>query len=89
MVQGIQKRVIVVKAPDPNLFEQAIFIMKESAFTQGVSAEQVLKEAQTAADKYVKGTRPMGKLAAVVPVPVWMMVGALVASAGWGVALFF
>ena len=39
MVKGINKRVIVVKAPDPRLFEQAIFIMREDAFAEGVSAE--------------------------------------------------
>ena len=30
MVKGISKQVIVVDAPEPKLFEQAIFILKES-----------------------------------------------------------
>ena len=42
MVKGVSRRVIIVKAPDPRLFEQAIFIVREDAATQGVSAEQVL-----------------------------------------------
>lgn len=47
MVKGVARRVIVVKSPDPRLFEQAIFIVKEDAFTKGgVSAEQVLQEAK-------------------------------------------
>ena len=45
MVKGINKRVIVVKAPDPRLFEQASFIRREDAFAEGVSAEQGLEEA--------------------------------------------
>lgn len=46
MVKGVTRRVIVVKTPDKRLFEQAIFIVKEDAFTRdGVTAEQVLAEA--------------------------------------------
>ena len=29
VVKGISKRVIVVKSPDPKIFEQAIFIIRE------------------------------------------------------------
>ena len=61
MVKGINKRVIVVKAPDPRLFEQAIFIMREDAFAEGVSAEQVLEEAQKAAKSYVRGNTRVGR----------------------------
>ena len=32
MVKGVTRQVIVVKSPDPKLFEQAIFIMREDAF---------------------------------------------------------
>ena len=46
MVKGISKQVIVVHSPDPKLFEQAIFILKEDA--QGVTDEQLLKEANRA-----------------------------------------
>ena len=31
MVKGISRQVIVVHSPDPKLFEQAIFILKEDA----------------------------------------------------------
>ena len=31
MVKGISRQVIVVHAPDPKLFEQAIFILKDTA----------------------------------------------------------
>lgn len=46
MVKGISRQVIVVHAPDPKLFEQAIFILKEDALEQGgVTEEVLLKEA--------------------------------------------
>ena len=34
MVKGTSRRVIVVDSPDPNLFEQAIFIVKNDVFSQ-------------------------------------------------------
>ena len=59
VVKGVSRQVIVVKEPDPRFFEQAIFILKEDAFGQGVTAEQVLQEARRVADGYVrKNTGP-------------------------------
>ena len=47
MVKGITRQVILVKSPDPKLFEEAIFLVKEEALArEGVSADQVLKEAR-------------------------------------------
>ena len=47
MVKGISRQVIVVHSPDPGLFEQAIFILKDGA-RQGVSDDTILREAQRA-----------------------------------------
>ena len=44
MVKGISRQVIVVHSPDPNLFEQAIFILKDDAV--GITDEMLLKEAK-------------------------------------------
>lgn len=45
VVKGISKRVIVVKSPDPKIFEQAIFIIREDfAGQSGVSEKDVLRE---------------------------------------------
>ena len=46
MVKGITKQVIVVHSPDPKLFEQAIFILKEDALKEGVTDDALLKEAR-------------------------------------------
>ena len=47
MVKGISRQVIVVHAPDPKLFEQAIFILKDEAVGQeGGTDEALLREAK-------------------------------------------
>lgn len=48
MVKGISRQVIVVHAPEPKLFEQAIFILKENAAEGGVTDEMLLREAKQA-----------------------------------------
>ena len=62
VVKGVSRQVIVVKEPDPRFFEQAIFILKEDAFGQGVTAEQVLQEARRVADGYVRKNTGHGRL---------------------------
>ena len=69
MVKGINKQVIVVKAPDPRLFEEAIFILREGALAEGASPEQVLKEARQAAKSYVSRSTIPGKWFQAVPAP--------------------
>ena len=46
MVKGISRQVIVVQGPEPKMFEQAIFILKDSAVGEGITEEALLKEAQ-------------------------------------------
>ena len=42
-MKGTSRRVIVVDSPDPNLFEQAIFIVKNDVFSQeGVDRKSVV-----------------------------------------------
>ena len=45
MVKGISRQVIVVHSPEPKLFEQAIFILKDEAVERGVTEEELLREA--------------------------------------------
>lgn len=88
MVKGVTRRVIVVKNPDRRLFEQAIFIVKEDAFTrEGVTAEQVLAEARRVADGYVRRNSPLGRLARL-PAPVYAAAGAAVSTLVWALAVF-
>jgi hypothetical protein len=47
VVKGVSRQVIVVQSPEPKLFEQAIFILKEDAVGQeGVTDEMLMKEAR-------------------------------------------
>lgn len=47
MVKGISRQVIVVHSPDPKLFEQAIFILKEDTVgSGGITEEMLLREAK-------------------------------------------
>ena len=78
MVKGISRQVIVVHSPDPKLFEQAIFILREDA--KGVTNEALLKEA----DKAIRG--PMGtrkKRTLYHYGPVWACAGAMATGFAW------
>ena len=89
MVKGVARRVIVVKTPDKRLFEQAIFIMKEDAFNrQGVTAEQIVEEAQRVADGFVRRNSGLGKKLRRIPAPVYAAAGAIAATAAWSLAFF-
>ena len=89
IVKGITRQVILVKSTDPRLFEEAIFIVKEDALTrEGVSAEQVLKQARQAADGYLKQGRTLPRPVAGLPGLLWGLAGAVLASGGWATWLF-
>ena len=77
MVKGISRQVIVVRSPDPKLFEQAIFILREDA--KEVTDAQLLKEAKRAAAS--PAVRCWKKLVG----PAWAMAGAAVMGAVWWV----
>ena len=60
MVKGISRQVIVVQSPEPQLFEQAIFILKDDAVGEGITDEQLLREAKLAihtSGRLEKGSR--------------------------------
>ena len=94
MVKGITRQVILVKSPDPKLFEEAIFIVKEEALSrEGVSADQVIRQARQAADGYLKGNRAWNRrlkgFSLSLSGPVGGAAGAALASAIWcGVLLW-
>lgn len=88
MVKGVARRVIVVKTPDRRLFEQAIFIVKEDAFSHdGVSAEQVLAEAQRVADGYIRRNSGVRRRLSRIPAPAYAAAGAAAATAVWALTL--
>ena len=55
MVKGISRRVIVVESPDQRFFEQAIFIVRNDAAGEGVTARDLVEEARRVAKNYAVG----------------------------------
>ena len=57
MVKGISRQVIVVQSPEPKMFEQAIFILRDEVIGDGITDDALLKEAQAAIRGYDKQSR--------------------------------
>ena len=87
MVKGVSRQVIVVKSPDPRLFEQAIFILKEDIFHRGVDADAVVQEARRVADGYVRRNARLSRKLRTIPAPAYAAAGALAATVFWGLAM--
>ena len=77
MVKGISKQVIVVHSPDKELFDQAIFILRDEAVQKGVTEELLLKEARKTicSSGRKRNLRCSG--------PVWACGGAMATAAVW------
>ena len=86
MVKGISRQVIVVHAPEPKLFEQAIFILKDDVVGEGVTDEALMKEAQEAIRGYDKPTK---KRHLYLYGAVWAAGGALVTGLAWLMSVLF
>ena len=48
MVKGTTRQVVVVKGAEPKLFEQAIFLLREDALAEGISDDELLRQARQA-----------------------------------------
>ena len=90
MVKGISRRVIVVRAPDPRFFEQAVFFLREDALHQdGVTADQVLSEAKRVAAGYIRRSKADPAARRRIPLGArWCALGAALASLIWALACF-
>lgn len=83
MVKGISRQVIVVKSPDPKLFEQAIFILKEDAIGDaGITDELLLKEAK----RIIRGTNHTKRHNRLLPGAFWACTGASITGLVWLIA---
>ena len=86
MVKGISRQVIVVHAPEPKLFEQALFILKDDAVGEGITDEALLKEAQQAIRGYDKQSK---KRHLYLYGAVWASGGALLTGLVWLLTVLF
>ena len=85
MVKGITRQVIVVHSPDPALFEQAIFILKDKAVEEGITDEALLKEAQKAIHGFPEEEKRKGRFYG----PAWGLLGAAVTAVLWCISTLF
>ncbi len=80
MVKGISRQVIVVQAPEPKMFEQAIFILKDEALgKEGITEDVLLKEA----NRLLSASRPQSHKGNFIAGPVWACGGALITGIVW------
>ena len=91
MVKGISRRVIVVDSPDPHIFEQAIFIVRNDAASGGggVTSQQLVDQAVRIARNYTRthGTSPAGIPKKLTPF-VYALLGAAAIGLVW-LAVYF
>ena len=78
MVKGVSKQVIVVHSPGEELFDQAIFILKDDAVSKGVTDEMLLKQAQQAIRSGSGKKRKLWLYG-----PVWACGGAVLTGLAW------
>ena len=84
MIKGVQKQIVVVQSPDPELFEQAIFIVHGSVQTE-MQREQMLAKACEVAASYLEGGSPAPKqsFSSKIPSAVYAAAAAVAAAAAW------
>ena len=85
MVKGISRQVIVVQAPEPKLFDQAIFILKEN-MGEGITDEALLKEAR----KIIHSSDGPGRRRHIyLYAAFWTAAGALLTGIAWLLTALF
>ncbi len=80
MVRGTGRRVVVVKSPDPKIFDEAIFVIRDDLFHRGTSADAVVSEARKAASAYLRAATGLRRP------PFWRRVPAALYAAAGGLA---
>ena len=78
MVKGISRQVILVHSPETDIFEQAIFILKDN--TDSITDEMLLKEAKRIINSPKKKRKMVG--------PVWACAGAVMTGLVWLLTIF-
>ena len=89
MVKGLSRKVIIVKSPDPKIFEQAIFIVRDDYLsTQGIGQKQLLRQAQQAANGYVDRTYGWHRFGNLHPA-FYTLIGATAIALVWAAVHYF
>lgn len=84
MVRGTSRRVIVVDSPDTELFEQAIFIVRNDASTRsGVTAQKLVDEACRVTRSCTRTSTRTGSFLRRASPAVWCGLGAGGIALAW------
>jgi len=84
MVKGISKRIVVVKSPDSEIFEEAIFIVREEYFRrERISAEEIVKQAQRVVKNYTGSLPGARRFITRLPAPAIAATGAAATGIIW------
>ena len=86
MVKGISRRVIVVDSPDPQIFEQAIFILRTDG--GGVSSQQLVDQAVRIAKTSAR-CQGLPRRRVRVPGWLWAAIGAAAIGLTWLLCTLF
>ncbi len=79
VVKGTSKRIVVVKSPDPKVFDEAIFIVKEDFLGRAGRAD-ALREAQQVANAYIRdAVSKKGSGRYLKPI-LWSVLGAVLSA---------
>lgn len=79
MVKGVSRQVIVMQSPDPQLFDQAIFILRDEAVSKGITEDALMKEAK----QLINGGKYERRGRRIVSEPFWISVGAVLTGIVW------
>lgn len=86
MVKGISRRVVVVDSPDQRFFEQAIFIVRNSAAGEGVTSRELVEEARRVARDYTGGSGSFSRTWREISPMVYTLMGAAFIGLTWLIA---
>ena len=81
MVKGSNRQVIVVKSPDPKLFDEAIFLLRQDAAEAQGDPDEIIRQARRAADGYLSACPPFARRRAPAALP--FLLGAGLATLLW------
>ena len=85
MVKGIPRKVILIKSPDPKVFDEAIFIVRDDALRKAITQEEIIREAQETANKYIE-QHVQKKLISRIPPQIFTLFGAGAVGIVWALS---
>ena len=88
MVKGISRQVVVVRSLDTNLFDQAIFLIRDGALPrEGITQAEIVRQATQAAQQCLQKRKAPPRPARVLGRILWALGGACAVGLLWLLSL--